>query len=1192
MGTTPNSTWGELIVDRLSRNSRERADNLAYCFLQNGEAAVESITWGELHRVAARLAGRLRANGSAGRVVLLPTEPGLGFVVAFVACLHAGAVPAPVPVPETPAAMRRLSVIAADASAHCLVHQDVDPPHWALKVRSDVADALLLVPVTGTGGADPEQAPSERRVAADDAAVVQYSSGSTGEPKGVVVTHGNIAAQVHGFLQVGGVDDRSVFVSWLPLFHDMGLMTAILLPAWTGLPSYLMTPQSMLREPVVWLDTVSRFRATHTAAPNFVFDLCVRRTTPPVREEVDLSSLRMVINGAEPVRWATLERFTAAFGGSGFDSGALCPGYGLAEATLVVSMSPAGTPPKALSVDPEALRRGVVRVVDGPGSDFVSCGPVLPWSRVLVVDPDSHLVLPADRVGEVWVSGPGVAAGYRNQPEATERTFRAELADGPRGQRFLRTGDLGFLHEQELYITGRLHDLIIIHGINHHPEAIEATVAEAVPEARAGHIAVFLADDDPGCDSVAVVLELRGTPAPHEVEACTVAARTAVETGHGLVVRDVHPAAPGSVARTTSGKIARRQCRDDYLAGRLPRSAAPVTEPDAVPALLEWIRSWSARRLDPRLMDERRTMPPHVVLDLAERGLLGIQAPTGAGGLALGHLDAVRVLRQLATVDLTLAAFVCGHNFLGVNVVSRFAGGAVRARLLSRLASGRALSAFAWTEPGASYAVDTTGTTASPLPGGAYRIDGRKVFIGSASWADTIITFARLSDESGHDRGTVAFAVPADAPGVSVGAEALTMGLRGMAQNAITFDAVVVPADSILGEPGQGAAVAESAMTHTRLMIGAMCVGVMRRLLRDALDYAAQRRVNTGPLLENPVTLSRLDSATSAVATLEALVSSTASALDRDGEVPASLSAAVKVLGPELLWEVADDVVQLLGGRGYVETNDVSRFFRDARVMRVLEGPTEAMQMHLGAIGVHRFPEVASVLRDVLPADGIRRLLREASAKAGATTSTDPDMAVAQDLHRRHRVGAVVAWGYAAAAVHVAASPAADPDPVAAWVAGRLDEAVHDLDQPLPPSATKDRLVRVVNGYGTAFWRDDENTVPRPDALRPLPEAAVRPANGTAPAAGSTAVVRWLADWIAERTGTPATQVDAGVSLLRYGLDSVTTASLINDAATRFGIEVSPQLVYDHATIGELGNALQSFVDADDRRGGRHGGAG
>ncbi|UJW28749.1 AMP-binding protein [Saccharothrix sp. AJ9571] len=1129
-----------------------------------GEAPVESITWGGLHRTASRLAGGLRANGSAGRVVLLPTEPGLGFVVGFVACLYAGAVPAPVPVPDTPAALRRLSAIAAQADAHCLLHRNGEPPDWAREIRPDAEGPLLLVPVVGgPGDALP---PPEHRPAREDTALVQYSSGSTGDPKGVIVTHGNIAAQAHEFRVVAAVDDRSVFVSWLPLFHDMGLMTAVLLPAWSGGSSYFMTPRSFLREPVVWLDAISRFRATHTAAPNFVFDLCVRRTSPQVRDELDLSSLHMVINGAEPVRLATLQRFAEAFGDSGFDRGAMCPGYGLAEATLAVTMSPPGTHPKWLRVDPEALRRGVVSTTTSPGADLVSCGPAQPLSRVLVVGPDDGRVRPHDGVGEIWVSGPSIAAGYRGRPDLTERTFRAELADDPGGQRFLRTGDLGFVHEGELYVTGRLSDLIIIRGVNHYPEAIEATVAEAVPEARTGHIAVFVADDDPECDAVVVALELRGDLSPERVVACADAARHAVETGHDLVVRDVRPVAPGGVARTTSGKVARRRCRDDYLAGRLPRPVSATSASDAVPALLDWVVSWSARRLDPSLVDERRTMPPHVVLDLAGRGLLGIRAPTAAGGLALGHQDAARVLECLASVDLTLATFVCGHNFLGVDVVSRFAADPVRERLLARLASGRALVAFAWTEPGASHAVGAMSSTATPLPGGGYRLDGRKLFIGSAGWADTIVVFARLLDEDGQDRGPVSLVVPSDAPGVRVGAEALTMGLRGMTQNEVVFDGVVVRADAVLGEPGNGGAVAESAMTHTRLMIGALCVGAMKRLLRDGLAYAAHRRVSTGSLLDNSVTLARLDSATSAVATVEALVSAAASALDRDEPVPPSVFAAVKVLGPELLWEVADDVVQLLGGRGYVETNDVPRFFRDARVLRVLEGPTEAMRMHLGAIGVHRFPEVSVVLRDVLPAAPVHRRLREV-----LSTAASPGAPSWRDLHRRYQVGAVVAWGYAAAAVH--AVPPADPGPVAAWVAARLDHAVRDLDEPLAPSASVERLTAIVNSYGHG-----RGPTVHHEGLEAAPQAASPPRPPSDRQVPQT-VTRWLTDWIAQRTGTPAAEIDIGVSPLRYGLDSVTTAALVNDAAARFGVEVSPQFAWGYPTIAELGGALQALVE-------------
>jgi acyl-CoA synthetase (AMP-forming)/AMP-acid ligase II len=413
------------------------------------------------------------------------------------------------------------------------------------------------------------------RPAADTPAHLQYTSGSTATPKGVIVTHGNLLRNLQDMDLGWRHEADSVIVSWLPHFHDMGLVYGVLEPIFAGVTCYLMPPVSFMQKPLRWLQAISTFKATHSAAPNFAYDLCVRKIKPDDRLALDLSRWSVAVNGAEPIRAETLNRFAAAFGAAGFRDTAFCPGYGLAEATLKVTATPRGRGAVCLTVDGAALGRGRVAAVrpGEPGArTLVSCGMSAIDTDVVIVDPDARRRCGAEEVGEVWVAGSVVAAGYWNRPADTADTFGARLIDEDRGP-FLRTGDLGFLSGGELYIAGRLKDLIIIRGQNHYPQDIEQTVESLGSMLRSHGCAAFSVDVD-GEERLIVAQEVEREARGADLPDLQGRIRQAVAEAHEVYVYDVVILRAGALPRTSSGKIRRQACRLAYTEGTLPGRSA------------------------------------------------------------------------------------------------------------------------------------------------------------------------------------------------------------------------------------------------------------------------------------------------------------------------------------------------------------------------------------------------------------------------------------------------------------------------------------------------------------------------------------------------------------------------------------------------------------------------------------------
>ncbi len=562
------------LIDLLRGRAADTPDRAVFTFLRDGVTPAETVTVAELDRRARETAAWLQPRCPAGARALLLYPPGIEFVVAFLGCVYAGVIAVPAYPPRGRDIDPRIRAIAADAQASVVLTTADLLPRLSAMTRDEAGFAGVQWGTSEemAGPADEWRHPHP---AADTPAHLQYTSGSTATPKGVIVTHGNLLRNLLDMDLGWRHDADSVIVSWLPHFHDMGLVYGLLAPIFAGVPCYLMPPVSFMQKPLRWLQAISTFKATHSAAPNFAYDLCARKIKPEDRLALDLSRWAVAVNGAEPIRAETLDRFVAAFGAAGFRDTAFCPGYGLAEATLKVTATPRGRGPVYLTVDGAALDRGRVAAVPpgDPGArTLVSCGMTAIDTDVVIVDPEARRRCTAGAVGEVWVAGSIVAAGYWNRPAESADTFAARLADEDRGP-FLRTGDLGFLSGGDLYIAGRLKDLIIIRGQNHYPQDIEQTVESLGPPLRSHGCAAFSVDVD-GEERLIVAQEVEREARGADPLDLTGRIRQAVAEAHEVHVYDVVILRAGALPRTSSGKIRRQACRLAYTEGPLPGRSA------------------------------------------------------------------------------------------------------------------------------------------------------------------------------------------------------------------------------------------------------------------------------------------------------------------------------------------------------------------------------------------------------------------------------------------------------------------------------------------------------------------------------------------------------------------------------------------------------------------------------------------
>lgn len=569
----------ETILDLLRAHAESRPGQLAYCFLRD-DGSSHSLTFGQLDRRVHSLAARLSQYASLGDRALLMYPPGLEFIEAFLSCLAAGIIAIPAYPPRLNRKPERQEAIVEDATPNLILLSSRIAPKDRRLTPCDSRAVYLATDEIELDDLDDEERWHPPTIRRDAVAFLQYTSGSTGTPRGVMVTHGNLMANEEAIQIAFGHTQEKVLVGWLPLFHDMGLIGNVLQPLYVGFPAILFSPATFLRDPVRWLWAISEYRGTTAGAPNFAYDHCSRYITEEQKEGLDLRSWTVAYNGAEPVRAETLDRFATAFAGCGYRKEAFFPCYGLAEATLFVSGGPHGAAPSRLLVDAETSEPRDT-IGGGKGRWLVGCGKPGVGTKVVVVEPETRLPLLDGKVGEVWVNSPALGGGYWGKQELSAATFGNRLSDGDGP--YLNTGDLGFLRDGELFITGRSKDIIIVNGRNVYPQDVEALIELCLPSIGANSCAAFGVEVR-GQERLAVVVEADREMAraardvrddrvpPHLfsqwwelVDRICVKILSEAE----VALQSLTFVRPGTFLRTSSGKVQRGATRAALLAGSL-----------------------------------------------------------------------------------------------------------------------------------------------------------------------------------------------------------------------------------------------------------------------------------------------------------------------------------------------------------------------------------------------------------------------------------------------------------------------------------------------------------------------------------------------------------------------------------------------------------------------------------------------
>ena len=1236
------------LVGLLNWRGQVNSDELAVTYLRDGEDDAVEFTYSELDRHARAIGAWLQANGAHGERVLLMYQPGLAYIASFFGCLYGGAIAVPAyPPRRIDHANDRLRGLIEDCSPKFVFAGDEIFGKFSSRLE-EFPELKSLHWMTATDipleDADRWVMPN---INSDSVAFLQYTSGSTSTPKGVIVKHGNIMDNQRT-IKEGYSHDKPTFVTWLPMYHDMGLIGNIMQPLYCGSRTVAMSPTSFLQHPYRWLRAITKYQGQTSGAPNFAYDLCCDKITPEEKATLDLSSWTIAYNGAEPIRGSTLVRFAESFAECGFNPLALYPCYGLAEATLFVTGGPKLTGAKITAFDRDLLTQNKVQPVsdlDTNGQTLVGSGTV--WGQtVRIVDPDTQLECDPSSVGEIWIKGGNVAGGYWNRLEQTQETFGAYILSSNEGP-FLRTGDLGFLWENALFVTGRIKDMIIIRGRNYYPQDIEQTVERSHFALRPGCGAAFSLEHN-GDEKLVIVQELnRQNRNNYDADAIFNAIRQAIIEEHQIVVYQIVLIDTLGILKTSSGKIQRRGNKNALLAGSLPVLATwmeptiqdietDITPPlpdievfvnalyppklDSIEPILQWLREYSHTRINSFQMDERRTIAPHIVLDMGNRGLLGLQVPKQYGGLELSSLDTMRIIQQLGAVDQTLALFVGLSNILGIRPIMNFATESVREQVLPMLASGRELAAFSLTEDGAGSNPRAMVSTATPIENG-WLLNGHKVWSGVAQWAGLINVFVKQLDNHGNLKGITAFVVRQGTPGLRQGAEALTLGMRGMIQNEVSFDNVLVHPEQMLGEPGKGMDVAQDAMMYGRLAIASCSVGAMKRSAQVILRYAERRTISTGSLLHNPVLLAHLSELTVATDAVDSLVTQVCFALDNGIFVPDEIFAVCKISGPELGWQAVDTLVQFLGGRGYIETNQAPQMLRDIRILRIFEGPTETLKMYLGSRVLNHPQVISQFVSNVLDAPAISDQIIQAVTivRERIMKSTYYGDETARLQWAYNVCGDLVNWGVLLASTVNALNKTQSPryERVKTWVELQFEQLQQQAISGSPMEKVvvhQDMLKELVNSYYDSIgdiqqtlagddrmmneWirhdgKASQPAVPSLDPIQllsvsaPSSDADVMPASLSTPITqvatphsySASYIRKWILNWMSKNLEVKSRKLDPDKAFAEYGVDSVKAVEFAFDLEQWLDgkLEIDEVITWNFPTP----NALAKYIEAE-----------
>ncbi|CAA9194247.1 AMP-binding protein [Flavobacterium collinsii] len=1188
---------------------------------------------------------------------LLIFDQGIEFIIAFFACQWIGAIPVPLNMPGRLKPLDKWENIAKECQPKAIASGEKSSSRLIQSLsRSELLRNILLIQVK-IASSNTSETPFTDQPDIHPTAFLQYTSGSTGNPKGVVVTQNSLIQNSEGSKNYMNITSESVLVSWLPFYHDMGLILFIVQTIYNASTLYLLRPEDFMSKPLNWVNALSKWKATHTGGPNFAYQLVadklvqlhhdLKATNTPT--EISLKNLKVCASGAEPIRFQTICNFQNAISLFGAGNHIVSPGYGLAEATLTVSVLKQGEKVKWLKVDKEALKNNTVILLQSgfmeTGQDFheeegavylVANGQVINKHSIDIIAisdleaelPDSISKLQTQSpfaIGELWFSGPSVTNGYYENKKATSESYFYSCSDHTT---YLRTGDLTFKDEDgQIYIVGRIKDLIIIRGLNYYPQDLERTSYYSHPDLRIDGAAAF-AMNKQGNECCYIVQELTRTAVlSPQFDDYTKAIRTAVLKEHGIAIEAILFVSPMHVPRTTSGKIQRRLAKRttelDLWPNILHTSHLGATpskkEPDSASTdqqkqLLQQItgelQHFLETRVDSYAIDERRTIPPYIMTEFARMGLMGLMVSPRYGGLGFNLSQTSRFIEMISSADLTLGLFVSLHNILGLHPIVQFARAEIKDKVVQELATGKGTASFALTEPGAGSNPNAGKTFAQKQPDGNWILNGEKCWVGSSSWASYLTVIAHTQDQNGKYLGQSAFLVPQGTPGLSHIEECMTLGMRGSVQGHFVLNEVSLPESHILGEIGKGAEILQEVVAMGRIGINSMCIGILKTVLSRSKRWAENREINSGYLMDQPVVLKQLHQLLLVLEIIETCQSKLLKWKDEELLLPDMLISAGKVFSTEETWKGVDFLMQITAARGYSEHNGISQLFRDARVLRIFEGPSESLIADLGGRSDESINETLNFLLNqnvtINPAIQSEKIQLVKQQFEHHTTANDGQ----QDLQKNRKFAKyafgevlncqLILWmcgdGISSHAkkwlekkIKTLTAEALEFD-TSLLVKQQFESQFNHLlkdhqtiyTQPVLHDAAVHspfRDLRTIETQNSKHQTEEESNVGNTASFLAESSSAVLQSNSQLLLINKAVkeMESWIYNWLEKEAEIESGHFAPATSFSEYGLDSSLSIRFISDINSYYAIHIEPSIIWSYSTVAELATYLCEF---------------
>jgi acyl-CoA synthetase (AMP-forming)/AMP-acid ligase II/alkylation response protein AidB-like acyl-CoA dehydrogenase/acyl carrier protein len=1137
-------------------------------------AAPTDVTYKGLLERGARAGALISQFSKTGDRVILALPTSVHFLDFFMGCLITKRIPVPLPVEKITSRFSRFSTVMADANPSVLVCESASDFEKICAKDTSNAKLMKSIFVSDLGNNDLETGLDlehglGKDITENSIAFIQYTSGSTNNPKGVVLTHKNVVANIRMILEAMKVTAIDRIVSWLPLHHDMGLIGMFLAPlcagAWTRIYPY----QEFARHPLSWLKECAARQATLSGAPNFAFDVLNDQI---LQREVnlDMANIRLLYSGSERIAPGAIQRFFKCLESTGLNAKAFFPCYGLAEASLLVSGS---------FVHPEAL---------SSQTTHPTCGTIANGLTVTIKDEKDERLAPHE-IGRIFVSGPSISHGYWSDLAKTINDGDMDHALAQQ-TRALDTGDLGYVLGGELFVAGRVKDLIKVRGKNIYPDDVEALVEqESIWFPPGGVVAASTSSGEN--ETMTIVAEVRREKRRDNLSIASTAIYDTLSS-LGLAPDRVVLVGPLDLPKTSSGKKQRRLTAELLRTQKLEilwdsnnATAQTVSarvetskKSDLIP-IFEELTDW-ATKINFNLADERRTFPANFLLHAHQIGLLGLLVPKEHGGLGLDSSQFAEMGRRLGQVDFSLAAMIGNHNTIGILPIVESKVHPARESILKEIVQRGKIVAFAITEPSAGSNPRAMTTTATPASNG-FSLTGEKVWIGNGNIADYVNLFVKEFDSKGNEIGISAFLLDRRKHRYEVSEEQLTFGLKAMPQTRLILRDVTVGDEDRLSDPGKGLAMAFNAMEYTRFALAATSVGAVESALQICEAFISERTIWTGPHTQNQNTLRVLWRTKIKKDALWSLVKRIGESHSDKSKMPTDLSLLFKILAGEWTFSSVDDLLQMCGGRGYTEPFGLARIQRDVRVIRIFEGPTEAMAFQLGS-AILRKPDTIDNIQSVLgfQSNRLKNSLTQLTKSDNQTYNSSQTFAIDVGIRISELIGyesliAELAAGDPRATV---ANHLADTI-VAAISALPLDSHLKYPELKLEGSGLKAHSVQqhydswVGTNVGTKHDKSSE--------LRETARSKVEPTQDRhqeLPASTSNNLLDLidlrldLTNWL--KTHRRLSTVDPATPLTSYGVDSLLGYELLCYVEDTFGVTLPEAIIANRPSINDLAEKI------------------